>query len=232
MTTHALRRPPAVTWFVPGRPRPNRTAPHASAGADFLPAGEPWARRAFDVLFSLAALLLLAPALLLVATLIRLDSPGPALYRQTRLGRHGRPFRIVKFRSMRMDAEAAGPQWAARHDPRVTRCGRILRRTRLDELPQLLNVLAGSMSLVGPRPERPCLAAEITRAVPHFARRLLVKPGITGWAQVRLPYGASVEDARSKLACDLHYIRHRSWALDARILLDTVRVVCSGAGAR
>ena len=189
-------------------------------------------RRALDVAFSLAALLLIMPALLVVALLVKLDSAGPVLYRQTRLGWRGQPFTILKFRSMHVDAEAAGPRWAAERDPRITRVGRILRLTRLDEVPQLLNVLGGSMSLVGPRPERPCFAAQLAQAIPDFAARLAVKPGITGWAQVNYPYGASIEDARAKLCYDLFYIRHGSWRLDARIMLATVRVMFCRSGAR
>lgn len=181
---------------------------------------------------SLALLLLLLPLALLLACLVKLDSPGPVLYRQERVGLHGRPFRLLRFRSMRADAEAAGPRWAAQADPRVTRVGRLMRLTRMDELPQLLNVLGGSMSLVGPRPERPCFVAQLAEAIPHFHERTRVRPGITGWAQVNHPYGASVEDARQKLAYDLYYVQHRSLLLDLRILLATVRVVLTAAGAR
>ena len=195
----------------------------------------PWTaavRRVLDVAFSLALLAFTLPLTLLLACLVRLDSPGPAFYRQERVGLHGRGFQLLKFRSMRVDAEAAGPSWAAQADPRVTRLGRIMRLTRMDELPQLLNVLAGSMSLVGPRPERPCFVTQLAERIPHFRERTRVKPGITGWAQVNHPYGASVEDAREKLAYDLHYLRHRSLTLDLRILLATVRVVVTQAGAR
>ncbi len=195
----------------------------------------PWTaatRRVLDVAFSLALLTLTLPVLLLLACLVRLDSPGPAFYRQERVGLHGRGFQLLKFRSMRVDAEAAGPSWAMQADPRVTRLGRIMRLTRMDELPQLLNVLAGSMSLVGPQPERPCFVTQLAEQIPHFRERTRVKPGITGWAQVNHPYGASVEDARARLAYDLYYLRHRSLALDLRILLATVRIVVIQAGAR
>ena len=195
----------------------------------------PWTaatRRILDVAFSLALLLFTLPLTLLLACLVRLDSPGPAFYRQERAGLHGSSFQLLKFRSMRADAEAAGLSWATQADPRVTRLGRIMRLTRMDELPQLLNVLAGSMSLVGPRPERPCFVTQLAVQIPHFRERTRVKPGITGWAQVNYPYGASVEDAREKLAYDLYYLRHRSLALDLRILLATVRVVVMQAGAR
>ena len=195
----------------------------------------PWTaamRRVLDVAFSLALLTFTLPLTLLLACLVRLDSPGPAFYRQERTGLHGRSFQLLKFRSMRVDAEATGPSWATQADPRVTRLGRIMRLTRMDELPQLLNVLADSMSLVGPRPERPCFVTQLAGQIPHFRERTRVKPGITGWAQVNHPYGASVEDAREKLAYDLYYLRHRSLMLDLRILLATVRVVVMQAGAR
>ena len=155
-------------------------------------------------MLGLAGLVLTLPLLLLVAVLVKLDSPGPVLYQQKRVGLGGRTFTLVKFRSMGVDAEAAGPRWASERDPRVTRLGRLLRLTRVDELPQLLNVLAGSMSLVGPRPERPHFVEQLTQAIPHFANRVAVKPGLTGWAQMNYPYGASVEDARQKLAYDLY----------------------------
>ncbi len=189
-------------------------------------------RRILDIVFSMATLLLTLPLLLLLACLIKLDSTGPALYRQERVGLHGRSFWLLKLRSMRIDAEAAGPRWAASRDPRVTRLGRILRLTRMDELPQLLNVLGGSMSLVGPRPERPCFVRHLTEIVPHFGERIRVKPGITGWAQVNYPFCATVEDAREKLAYDLYYLRHRTLVLDLRILLATAWVVVTGSGAR
>ena len=183
-------------------------------------------------MLGLAGLILTLPLLLLVAVLIKFDTPGPVFYRQERVGLGGRTFVLVKFRSMRVDAEAAGPCWASERDPRVTRLGRLLRLTRIDELPQLLNVLAGSMSLVGPRPERPHFVEQLTQIIPHFTDRIALKPGLTGWAQVNYPYGASVEDARQKLAYDLYYLQHRSLLLDLRILLATVCVVLCGRGAR
>jgi exopolysaccharide biosynthesis polyprenyl glycosylphosphotransferase len=189
-------------------------------------------RRARDI--GLSALLLLAtlPVMVLVACLIKLESPGPVLFRQTRLGLHGRHFRLWKFRSMRTDAEAAGPLWARQRDPRVTRVGAFIRTHRIDELPQLVNVLRGEMSLIGPRPERPEFAARLAEAIPGFAARTAVRPGLTGWAQVNAPYCASVMDARAKLAYDLYYIRNRNAALDLAILCRTVAVVLNGTGAR
>ena len=190
------------------------------------------ARRAFDIAVSCAGLAVTWPLLLLIALMVKLDSPGPALYRQERIGLYGRPFTILKFRSMRVDAEAGGPRWADEHDHRVTRFGRLLRLTRLDESPQLLNVLAGSMSLIGPRPERLCFARQISRVVPGFDARNGVKPGITGWAQVNFRYGSTVEDARVKLSYDIYYIENRSLKLDLRILLATVGVILGRKGAR
>jgi exopolysaccharide biosynthesis polyprenyl glycosylphosphotransferase len=190
------------------------------------------ARRAADIALALSLLLLTLPLILLTALLIRLDSPGPVLYRQERVGLHGRRFTLLKFRSMRDDAETRGPVWAARSDPRVTRVGAFIRLTRIDELPQLLNVLRGEMSFIGPRPERPHFVAQLERVVPFYRDRALVKPGLTGWAQVNYPYGASVEDARAKLSYDLYYVKHRGPLLDLLILLATVRVVLFQRGAR
>jgi lipopolysaccharide/colanic/teichoic acid biosynthesis glycosyltransferase len=172
------------------------------------------------------------PLLVVTALAVRLESPGPVIYRQVRAGLHARPFTLLKFRSMRSDAEAGVPVWAARNDPRVTAVGRVIRMLRIDELPQLVNVLRGEMSLIGPRPERPVFVEQLARAIPFYADRCRIKPGITGWAQVNLPYGASIEDARQKLAYDLYYLRHRSVALDVITLLATVRVVLLRQGAR
>ena len=189
-------------------------------------------RRMLDIALSMAGLIFAAPVLLIMALLIKLDDAGPVFYRQERVGLGGRVFTLLKLRSMRTDAELSGPRWASQQDPRVTRLGRILRLTRLDELPQLFNVLEGSMTLVGPRPERPHFTRHLTQVIPHFAQRVAVKPGITGWAQVNYPYGASVEDARQKLAYDLYYIKHRSLWLDLSILFSTVFVVLNHTGAR
>jgi sugar transferase (PEP-CTERM system associated) len=189
-------------------------------------------KRAFDIIVSLALLILTLPVQLVTALLIRLDSPGPILYRQERVGRHGRIFTILKFRSMHVDAERDGrPRWARERDRRVTRVGRIIRKLRMDELPQILNVLRGDMSFVGPRPERPFFVEQLTQAIPYYAERHCVRPGITGWAQVNFDYGASVEDARKKLAFDLYYVKNCSVFLDFLILLHTVRVIFA-SGAR
>jgi exopolysaccharide biosynthesis polyprenyl glycosylphosphotransferase len=190
-------------------------------------------KRCCDIVIALALLVLALPVMLLVAAAIRLDSPGPVIYRQQRVGRFGRVFTVFKFRSMRVDAEAGDtPRWAQTGDPRITRIGRVIRASRIDELPQLANVLRGEMSLVGPRPERPLFVEQLARAIPFYDQRAYVKPGLTGWAQVNYPYGASIEDAREKLAYDLYYVKHRSTWLDLLILLRTVRVVLFQEGAR
>ena len=190
-------------------------------------------KRAFDVVVSLGLLVFTAPLLVVVACLIKLESPGAVLYRQTRVGYRGRDFTILKFRSMREDAEReGGPQWAARGDARVTRVGAVIRKLRIDELPQILNVLRGDMSFVGPRPERPYFVANLAAVIPYFDERHWVRPGITGWAQINYPYGASIEDARRKLSFDLYYVKNRSIFLDFVILLQTVRVIFWNYGAR
>ena len=190
-------------------------------------------KRAFDISCSAILLVLAAPVMLLSALAIKLDSPGPVLYRQERVGLNGTRFSIAKFRSMREDAEKEGrPRWATANDDRVTRVGRLIRLLRIDELPQLFNVLRGDMSLVGPRPERPFFVDQLQQQVPYFAVRHSVKPGVTGWAQVRYPYGSSVEDAIQKLQYDLYYVKNHSLFLDIVILFETVVVVLTGKGAR
>ena len=190
-------------------------------------------KRALDVAVSLSLLVLTLPVMVVTAVLVRLDSPGPVLYRQQRIGLHGERFTLFKFRSMRVDAEASGdPRWAQQQDPRVTRVGRFIRAMRIDELPQLINVLLGEMSMIGPRPERPHFVEQLSRVIPLYRQRAYVKPGITGWAQVNYPYGASVEDAREKLAYDLYYVKNRSLLLDLLILFATVRVILFREGAR
>jgi sugar transferase (PEP-CTERM system associated) len=189
-------------------------------------------KRGVDVVASLILVLTTLPITLSVILLILLEGPGPIFYRQERVGRDGRHFDLVKFRTMRVDAERDGPLWAKVKDSRVTRVGRWLRRLRIDEIPQAFNVLRGEMSFVGPRPERPIFVAELARALPFYDERHRVRPGITGWAQVNYPYGASIDDAREKLAYDLYYVKHASLWLDLVILLQTLRVVLFGAGAR
>ncbi len=190
-------------------------------------------KRLCDIAVSLILLFLTLPVMLLTALLIKLDSPGPVLYRQERTGLNGKPFTLLKFRSMRSDAESAGsPRWAQVQDPRITRMGRIIRPMRIDELPQLFNILSGEMSMVGPRPERPLFVEQLAEQIPFYRGRAYVKPGLTGWAQVNFPYGASVEDAREKLAYDLYYVKNRSLLLDLLILASTVRVILFREGAR
>ncbi len=190
-------------------------------------------KRMFDVVMSLGLLSLTLPVMVLTALAIRLESAGPVFYRQERVGQHGNPFTIFKFRSMRMDAEQDGkPCWAKADDERTTRVGRFIRKTRIDELPQTFNVFMGDMSFVGPRPERPYFVAELSQQIPYYAVRHTIKPGITGWAQVRYSYGASVDDALEKLQYDLYYVKNHSLFLDLMILFQTVQVVLWGKGAR
>ena len=190
------------------------------------------ARRVMDIVFALLLLLLTVPLLLVTAVLIHLESPGPVIYRQERVGLGGRSFVIWKFRSMRNDAERSGPTWASVKDNRVTVVGRFIRKVRIDELPQLVNILRGDMSLVGPRPERPHFVEQLAELRPLYRSRSLVKPGLTGWAQVNYPYGASIEDAWAKLSYDLYYVKNRNLLFDLYILLATVRVILFQEGAR
>lgn len=188
------------------------------------------AKRVIDVVLSFSLMLTLSPLMLAIAAIIKLDSKGPVFYRQARTGLNGMTFRLHKFRTMVEDAELSGSRWAEKNDPRVTRLGRLLRAIRLDELPQLWNVLLGQMSFIGPRPERPDFTRQLEAAIPYYDLRHLVKPGITGWAQVLYPYGASVQDAREKLQYDLYYIKNYSMMLDFVILVRTLRIVGGGHG--
>jgi sugar transferase (PEP-CTERM system associated) len=190
-------------------------------------------KRAFDVVVSLSVLLLTLPLLVATACLIKLESRGPILYHQPRVGLHGRVFTILKFRSMRVDAETDGhPRWASEKDPRITRVGAVIRKLRIDELAQVFNVLRGDMSFVGPRPERPFFVADLSQKIEYYSERHWVRPGITGWAQINFPYGASTDDARAKLTYDLYYVKNRSIFLDFVILLQTARVIFWNYGAR
>ncbi len=190
-------------------------------------------KRLFDVAASLTLLALCAPLMAVAAVLVKLEDGGPVLYRQERVGQDGQVFRLLKFRSMRVDAEEDGrPQWARVNDDRATRIGRILRKARIDELPQAVNVLRGDMSFVGPRPERPFFVAQLRETVPYYHYRHVMKPGITGWAQVRYPYGASLQDAIEKLKYDLYYIKNHSLFLDIIILFQTLQVLIFQDGAR
>jgi sugar transferase (PEP-CTERM system associated) len=190
-------------------------------------------KRSFDIVVSSALLLITLPVTLITAVLVKLESAGPVLYRQERVGLYGKTFMVLKVRSMRQDAETGGnPQWAKLRDPRITRVGAFIRQTRIDELPQLINVLRGDMSFVGPRPERPFFVDQLSESIPFYRERHCVKPGITGWAQVNYPYGASLEDARQKLSYDLYYVKNHGLFLDFIILLSTVRVILMQQGAR
>lgn len=191
------------------------------------------AKRLFDILASAILLALTLPVIALFALLVKLESKGPAFYRQKRVGRYGESFDLIKLRSMRADAEADGKAiWAAKNDDRVTRIGKFIRKVRIDELPQTWCVLKGDMSFVGPRPERPEFVADLEKQLPYFAERHMVKPGITGWAQVNFPYGASIDDSRQKLEYDLYYAKNYTPFLDLLILLQTIRVVIWPEGAR
>jgi sugar transferase (PEP-CTERM system associated) len=189
-------------------------------------------KRTFDTLLALVGLLLGGPIMVLTAIAVWLESGFPILYRQERVGQNGRVFMLNKFRSMRRDAEEGTPIWARDEDARVTRVGRFMRKARLDELPQLWNVLRGDMSFVGPRPDRPFFVAQLVSQIPYYEQRHAVKPGITGWAQVKYRYGASMEDSLEKLRYDMYYVKHLSILFDLTILFDTIKVVLFGKGAR
>jgi len=190
-------------------------------------------RRAFSVIISLIGLILALPLIPLVMLAVRLDSKGPVFYTQTRVGKGGRLFKVVKFRTMRQDAESGtGAQWAANNDPRITRVGKFLRTSRLDEIPQMWCVLKGDMAFVGPRPERPEFIEMLQEEIPFYFVRHMVRPGVTGWAQIKYKYGSTVEDAREKLQYDLYYIKNASIGLDLVILFLTVKTVLLGRGAQ
>lgn len=189
-------------------------------------------KRSLDVVIAIVGLIALLPLMSVLGLLIRIDSPGPVFYRQMRVGLRGQPYMIWKLRSMSQDAEKHGARWASAMDPRVSRVGRSLRKWRLDEIPQLINVLKGEMSLVGPRPERPVFVQDLRNVIPYYDLRHTVRPGITGWAQTQFRYGASAEDSHVKLQYDLYYVKNLSLMLDLRILAGTVQVVIFGEGAR
>jgi sugar transferase (PEP-CTERM system associated) len=174
--------------------------------------------------------LLSLPIALVTAAVIKLESSGPILYRQERVGKNGRSFKVMKFRSMRVDAEKTGPVWASKDDDRTTRIGKVIRKLRIDEIPQFWNILRGEMDFVGPRPERPHFVSQLAEEIPYYEQRHLIAPGLTGWAQIKYPYGASVEDARQKLQYDLYYIKNQSLMLDAIILFETIKIILFGRG--
>jgi sugar transferase (PEP-CTERM system associated) len=191
------------------------------------------ARRIVSILISMTGLILVAPIFPLVALAVRLSSPGPIFFRQERVGLRGQPFTVLKFRTMRQDAEAqTGAVWATKTDPRVTSIGLFLRKTRLDEIPQLWNVLRGDMGFVGPRPERPEFVEWLSEQIPYYNLRHIIRPGLTGWAQVRYGYGATLEETKHKLEFDLYYIKHMSVALDLLIIFETVKTILLRKGAQ
>jgi len=181
---------------------------------------------------ALAGAILSLPIVLLTAVLIKLDSRGPVFYKQERVGKNGRTFVLTKFRSMKVDAEEAGPVWASKDDARTTRVGRIIRKIRVDEIPQFWNILKGEMSFVGPRPERPHFVAQLAEEIPFYEQRHLIAPGLTGWAQIKYTYGASIEDARQKLQYDLFYIKNHGLLLDGVIMFETIKIILFGRGAQ
>ena len=187
-------------------------------------------KRFFDIIYASILLILLSPIILLTALAIRLESKGSIFYRQKRVGLYNIEFEVIKFRSMRANAEASGAQWAQKNDPRATRVGTFIRKTRIDEIPQLFNVLKGEMSLIGPRPERAVFIEMLKTAIPYYEFRHVIKPGLTGWAQVKYPYGASIEDGMWKHKYDMYYIKHQSFGFDFKIILHTIRVVLAGLG--
>ena len=189
-------------------------------------------KRMFDLVFGLIGLVFSAPLMLLTAIAIRLDSPGPIFYLQQRVGKDGGDFNVIKFRSMRVDAEKDGPVWASENDARITRVGRFIRKLRIDELPQFINVIRNDMSFVGPRPERRYFVDQLEKAIPFYALRMHAKPGITGWAQINYPYGDTFEDAKEKLKYELYYMKHRSLWLDLVIIFQTVKVAIKGRGSQ
>jgi sugar transferase (PEP-CTERM system associated) len=188
-------------------------------------------RNVMHRLVALAGGILSLPIAIVTAILIKLESPGPVFYRQERVGENGKPFVLLKFRSMRVDAEKEGPVWASSGDDRATRVGRIIRKIRVDEIPQFWSILRGEMSFVGPRPERQHFVSQLAQEIPYYEQRHLIAPGLTGWAQIKYPYGASIEDARQKLQYDLYYIKNQSLVLDAIIMFETIKIILFGRGA-
>ena len=191
-----------------------------------------FARSAVHWLVALIGAILSLPIVIVTAILIKLESPGPVFYKQERVGKNGRTFVLTKFRSMRVDAEQDGPVWASKGDSRTTRVGRIIRKIRVDEIPQFWHILKGEMSFVGPRPERPHFVAQLAEEIPFYEQRHLIAPGLTGWAQIKYPYGASIEDARQKLQYDLFYIKNHGLVLDAIIIFETIKIILFGRGAQ
>jgi exopolysaccharide biosynthesis polyprenyl glycosylphosphotransferase len=189
-------------------------------------------RRIISILVSFIGLAIIAPFFPFIILAVRLSSPGPIFYKQIRVGLRGRNFHVIKFRTMRQDAETKGAVWATKNDPRITSLGRFMRKTRLDEIPQLWNVLRGEMGFVGPRPERPEFVQWLTSEIPYYELRHMIRPGITGWAQVRFQYGASLEETKQKLEYDLYYVKHLSVGLDLLIMFETIKTIILRRGAQ
>ncbi len=223
---------PDLYDIISGQARTNQIYgfPLIEITPQLMPPWEEATKRLIDVVVSALVLIAGLPLWLLVAVVIKLDSRGPVLYRQERVGKDGAPFDIIKFRSMQNDAERQGPQWAGHHDPRVTRCGKILRQLHLDEIPQMINILKADMSLIGPRPERPMFVQKLSQEIPLYQRRLKVRPGLTGWAQVKQKYDETIDDVKKKVQYDLFYIENMSLRMDFKIMLNTAYHVLLGRG--
>jgi exopolysaccharide biosynthesis polyprenyl glycosylphosphotransferase len=223
---------PDLYDIISGQARTNQIYgfPLIEITPQLMPPWEESTKRLIDVVVSILILGAGLPLWIIVALLIKLDSPGPVLYRQERVGKDGVSFDIIKFRSMGKDAEMQGPRWAGRQDPRVTRFGRFIRQLHLDEIPQMINVLKGDMSLIGPRPERPVFVKRLSKEIPLYQRRLKVRPGITGWAQVKQKYDETIDDVKKKVQYDLFYIENMSLRMDFKILLNTAYHVLMGRG--
>jgi exopolysaccharide biosynthesis polyprenyl glycosylphosphotransferase len=227
-----LKIMPDLYDIISGQARTNQIYgfPLIEITPELMPPWEESTKRLIDVVVSAVILGAGLPLWLLIALLIKLDSPGPVLYRQERVGKDGAPFDIIKFRSMTKDAELQGPKWAGHRDPRITRVGRIIRQLHLDEIPQMINVLKGDMSLIGPRPERPVFVQRLSREIPLYYRRLKVRPGITGWAQVKQKYDETIDDVKKKVQYDLFYIENMSLRMDFKIILNTAYHMLMGRG--
>jgi exopolysaccharide biosynthesis polyprenyl glycosylphosphotransferase len=227
-----LKIMPDLYDIISGQARTNQIYgfPLIEITPQLMPPWEESTKRLIDVAVSALVLGAGLPFWIVTAIVIKLDSPGPVLYRQERVGKDGIPFNIIKFRSMAKDAEREGPRWSGREDPRITRFGRIIRQLHIDEIPQMFNVLRGDMSLIGPRPERPVFVQKLSKEIPLYQRRLKVRPGITGWAQVKQKYDETIDDVKKKVQYDLFYIENMSLRMDFKIILNTAYHVLMGRG--
>ncbi len=228
----SLKIMPDLYDIISGQARTNQIYgfPLIEISPELMPPWEASLKRVLDIAVSVIVIVVGLPVWIIVGIIIKLESPGPVIYKQERVGQNGKAFRILKFRSMREDAEKSGPQWAGRKDPRVTRFGKLLRKLHIDEIPQAWNVLRGDMSLVGPRPERPVFVEQLSKQIPLYMRRLKVRPGITGWAQVKHTYDETIDDVRKKVQYDLFYIENMSLRMDFKIMLNTVYHMLLGRG--